>query len=271
MLDPVATILANDLSRLCVHRQEDYDLLVHIYRRRIAEELLPERSDVYYALLSEELCKRERWHRQCEDAVVDKVTSWNKGVIENQKALEQAYAELGSFQSLWCECIQNTYQLCRSDLESSPFAQLESSRMLYNSSKNSIASIVHEKLFQRDKPDDFPSPSIKERLNALYPTSPKCYPSHSDSSDETSNKTDNSMLEVERRLSEIGTRTRDRLFRRRREFLCFFVIWLHTVRQKCTIEEMPILKHLPAIAVEELLRDERRRLEDMLARVKSFL
>ncbi|CCW62048.1 unnamed protein product [Phytomonas sp. EM1] len=272
MLDSVAAILANDLSRLCLHREEDYELLVQVYHRHIAEDHVVGHRGEYYALLLEELRKRERWHRQCEKGIVTRMVAWNQGIIENQMTLAQTYAELGSCQSLWCECIQHAYQLSRNDLESSPFARQESSRMLYDGGSSSVVSIVHEQLFQGGESEAFVVPGVKERLDALYPPSPSRRPYRVRKDNEALEGMDDAVVEPALNFENVGSRTRNRLFKRRREFQIFFIIWLHAMRQGSVTEgEMAILSRLPAIAVTGLLKMERRRLEDMLAKVNDFI
>eukprot|EP00796_Vickermania_ingenoplastis_P005263 gene5263-3771_t len=125
--------LAESLSRLCVLRTEDYQLLKSI---RKTQRQKPDPD--YLGLLLGEFRKREKWRSDREVELLSQLGAWEYGYYTETRYTEgMAWREMGQFQPVYLECIKATYHLEARDLQESPFATMDSSTFLYSCEKDS--------------------------------------------------------------------------------------------------------------------------------------
>lgn len=120
--------LAEGLSRLCVLRTEDYQLLKSI-RKTQKQKPDPE----YLSLLLGEFRKREQWRGEREVELLTQLGTWEYNYHSETRFTDGlSWRQMGQFQPVYMECVRATYHLEPKDLTDTPFATMDTSAYLYS-------------------------------------------------------------------------------------------------------------------------------------------
>lgn len=172
MLESEEAELAEGLSRLCVLRTEDYQLLKSI--RKVQREK-PDKA--YLAIVLTEFRKREQWRSDREIELLSQLGAWEYSFYSEKRFIEgMSWREMGAFKPVYVEGIQATYHLEPRDLVDTPFATLETSKFLYACDKKSPLHAlgykeVLEMFFIHAKEDATSSSAVHASVlvDTLYP------------------------------------------------------------------------------------------------------
>lgn len=171
MLESEEAELAEGLSRLCVLRTEDYQLLKSI--RKVQREK-PDKA--YLAIVLTEFRKREQWRSDREVELLSQLGAWEYSFYSEKRFIEgMSWREMGAFKPVYVEGIQATYHLEPKDLVDTPFATLETSKFLYACDKKSPLYALGYKevleMFFIHAKDDSPPSAVHAGVlvDTLYP------------------------------------------------------------------------------------------------------
>lgn len=161
--------LIEGLSRLCVLRTEDYQLLKSI---RKTQETKPDKE--YFSYLLAEFRRREQWRSDREVDLLSQLGGWEYNFY-TEKRFEEAkkWKSLGPFRLVMLHCIKAVYRLEPSDIQDSPFVTQKWSRFLYHcDSRSPLFEVGYGevlRLFNEMNLEEKNMVSPGMLLNTLYP------------------------------------------------------------------------------------------------------
>lgn len=162
--------LVEGLSRLCVMRTEDYQLLKSI---RKTQRIKPDKE--YLRFILADFRKREQWRCDREVTLLSQLGGWEHTYYtETRWSDKQMWESLGAFDQVYLGCIRTTYNLQDQDLVDTPFTNLESSKGLYYGSGSSPSLRGFEEVYDmfRSKERDSKTPpggQVAALVDILYP------------------------------------------------------------------------------------------------------
>lgn len=290
MLDSEAADIADALSRVCVFRTEDYQLLhqIHTSVQSTSHEADSQQRK-YLSLLVGELQRRENWRQQRERELLSRLSTWQKDSFDQLTRVREC-AELSALQDVYAACIRHTYNFQLADLEQNPFARLPSSGVLFAVSATTTTTTtgsaisaemrtIHSRLIHttaapstvtKDSPHAHHG-TADDLVDELFPL-PKTPVSEKTSENEGQlSKEDGGEAVAAAASFRLKAETRQGLRASRRAWQMLLLFWVHLLRQTSLKAVREEVRELPATAASELLSSQRDALEKLLRRTCALV